>query len=277
MTMSAGNRIRGLIGAVTAAGLAAVAIGLQPVLADSAPQMTVPSLSGQVKASGASTVVVANAAVGAVKPAVSIAVDAGGTPIGSAASRPQVNVSASVNTGVAGLPSATVNAGTNSGVLLQTGASALPPISAAVQAETSSPSVGVSFGSGPTPEQVAAGAQAGPSTAPGDVVSALAADPSPTSGGDPAASVGADGHASDQVGVAAKQDPLADPNEPVVCPLLVFRPLVAGCQSILGPITGRGLAATGWPILTTLLGLLLILIGIATYLRSRGAPIPRLQ
>lgn len=95
--MSAGNRIRGLIGAVTAAGLAAVVIGLQPVPADSAPQMSVPSLSVQVKPSGTSASVPANA-------------------------------------GVAGLPSASVRAGTNSGVSLQTGASVLPPISAAAQA-----------------------------------------------------------------------------------------------------------------------------------------------
>jgi hypothetical protein len=61
------------------------------------------------------------------------------------------------------------------------------------------------------------------------------------------------------------------PNQdaPVICSQLVFRPLVAGCQALLGPIGGRGLASTGTPLLTGLVGVLLILIGGLTSRSSR--------
>jgi hypothetical protein len=58
---------------------------------------------------------------------------------------------------------------------------------------------------------------------------------------------------------------------PMVCPELVFAPLVAGCQTLFNPVTGRvpGLASTGMPILSGLAGLLLIGIGGLVFRRSR--------
>lgn len=61
----------------------------------------------------------------------------------------------------------------------------------------------------------------------------------------------------------------ADQDTPVICSQLVFRPAVAGCEALLGPITGRGLAPTGTPLLTGLAGMLLILVGWLICARSR--------
>jgi hypothetical protein len=58
---------------------------------------------------------------------------------------------------------------------------------------------------------------------------------------------------------------------PMVCPVLVFAPLIAGCQTLFNPANGSvpGLASTGMPILSGLAGLLLIGIGSLVYRRSR--------
>jgi hypothetical protein len=56
---------------------------------------------------------------------------------------------------------------------------------------------------------------------------------------------------------------------PMVCPELVFAPLIAGCQTLFNPANGTGLASTGMPILSGLAGLLLIGIGGLVYRRSR--------
>jgi hypothetical protein len=57
-------------------------------------------------------------------------------------------------------------------------------------------------------------------------------------------------------------------NAPAICSQLVFHPLVAGCQTLLGPISGNGLAPTGTPLLTGVVGVLLILVGGLTSRRS---------
>jgi hypothetical protein len=58
---------------------------------------------------------------------------------------------------------------------------------------------------------------------------------------------------------------------PMVCPELVFAPLIVGCQTLFNPANGSvpGLASTGMPILSGLAGLLLIGIGSLVYRRSR--------
>ena len=61
----------------------------------------------------------------------------------------------------------------------------------------------------------------------------------------------------------------ADQDTPVICSQLVFHPAVAGCEALLGPISGRGLAPTGTPLLTGLAGMVLILVGWLTCTRSR--------
>jgi hypothetical protein len=55
---------------------------------------------------------------------------------------------------------------------------------------------------------------------------------------------------------------------PVICPQLAFRPLVAGCESLLRPISGGGLASTGLSIVSGLAGLLAIVTGWLVYRRS---------
>jgi hypothetical protein len=54
----------------------------------------------------------------------------------------------------------------------------------------------------------------------------------------------------------------------VICPQLVFRPLVAGCESLLRPLNGGGLASTGLSIVFGLTGLLAIVTGWLVYRRS---------
>lgn len=61
---------------------------------------------------------------------------------------------------------------------------------------------------------------------------------------------------------------------PVICSQVVFQPLIAGCSSLLGPITGGGLARTGTPIEAGLLGLLLVLLGAVMY-RLSARPLTR--
>ncbi|HZB97044.1 MAG TPA: hypothetical protein VE219_00445, partial [Candidatus Sulfotelmatobacter sp.] len=65
-------------------------------------------------------------------------------------------------------------------------------------------------------------------------------------------------------------DPMAA-QPPSFCPQLVLSPLVAGCQSLLGPIMRRALAPTGMPLLIGLAGLLLVALGWALHRRSRRA------
>ena len=60
----------------------------------------------------------------------------------------------------------------------------------------------------------------------------------------------------------------AGPDVPGICSQVVFQPLIAGCSSLLGPITGGGLAHTGTPVEAGLLGLLLVLLGAVMYRRS---------
>jgi len=59
-----------------------------------------------------------------------------------------------------------------------------------------------------------------------------------------------------------------DQQLPLVCPQLVFQPLVTGCQALLNQGTLGGLANTGSPILIALAGLLLIGTGSLVYRRS---------
>jgi len=79
---------------------------------------------------------------------------------------------------------------------------------------------------------------------------------------------GADAGAS---GIASSP---AGPDVPGICSQVVFQPLIAGCSSLLGPITGGGLAHTGTPLEAGLLGLLLVLLGAVMYGRS-GQPLTR--
>jgi hypothetical protein len=63
---------------------------------------------------------------------------------------------------------------------------------------------------------------------------------------------------------------VADPGQqaPLVCPQLVFRPLIGGCESLLNPITRQGLASTGLSILLAVSGLLAMGAGWLVYRRS---------
>jgi hypothetical protein len=61
---------------------------------------------------------------------------------------------------------------------------------------------------------------------------------------------------------------------PVICSEIVFQPLIAGCSSLLGPITGGGLARTGTPVEAALIGLLLVLVGAVMY-RLSGRQLTR--
>ena len=64
-----------------------------------------------------------------------------------------------------------------------------------------------------------------------------------------------------------------DQQLPLVCPQLVFQPIVTGCQALLNQGTLGGLANTGTPVLIALAGLLLVGTGSLVYRRS-GAPAP---
>jgi hypothetical protein len=187
-----------------------------------------------------------------------------------------------------GLPSALPSgAGTSisSPALVSGGASVsatAPSVSVKVQVSASPPLPGAS------PVSVSAGVQAGASTAAAPTIgrasvsvgagtlAGVSASTAPASGGVLAASGGAGTGAENPSGPAAATSAAAptsagaaghDP--PVVCSQLVFRPLVAGCQALIGPITGRGLAPTGTPLLIGLVGMLLILAGWLTCRRFR--------
>jgi hypothetical protein len=68
----------------------------------------------------------------------------------------------------------------------------------------------------------------------------------------------------------------ADPDlqsTPVICPQLAFQPLIAGCESLLRPVSGGGLASTGLSIIFGLTGLLAIVTGWLLYRRPGVAAI----
>jgi hypothetical protein len=195
--------------------------------------VTPPTVSAQVGLPPVGTGATATVGTGAGTPSVSVT-----TPAGSA----------TVSDPAWGVPPGSVSTPTGAGVSLPTGA--LPSWGGSTYASTALDPAGIA-----NPGAVAAlGILAG-----GETVGGLSAGLSEAAFG---------------TSLSASVNPAsADTGQgtPMVCPELVFAPLIAGCQTLFNPANGSvpGLASTGMPILSGLAGLLLIGIGGLVYRRSR--------
>jgi len=288
--MSPSRRVRAGICALLSTGLAMSSLGLRQVLADgtvpapvgASAQVAVaasPGTSVGVAVSSGGTSARTNVATPTVAtPTVAIPTVVVPTSVTSAAPA-TVQVTASASAATAS-PTASVSAeaALPAGVSASAGAasSGLPPASGGISTGVSAPApVGNAIGT----VAIGPGTPSGPSLANvqpsamhlGSPGTALALDPTfgLTAGG-----AGAAG----PTGLGAPQEAAAAPSAgvramgqsvPVICSQLVFRALVSGCQALLGPIGGGGLAATGTPLLTGLAGALLVLVGALIYWRSR--------
>jgi hypothetical protein len=137
---------------------------------------------------------------------------------------------------------------------------------AASQDATSLPELSVGPAAGTSSNLTTAGAQPAPDfgslDTPGaapKVQMAATHDSAASSRTSATARPGDGGRGSDLRGIPAELD------VPVICSEIVFQPLIAGCSSLLGPITGGGLARTGTPVEAGLIGLLLVLLGAVMY------------
>jgi len=271
--MSPSRRVRAGICALLSTGLAMSSLGLRQALADgTAPPPVTASVQVTVAASPGAAVI-AGVSSGDTRVRTNVATPSVAAPsVGAAAASAQaaVQVAASASAAPAG-PTASVSAGAAlpAGISASAGAasSGLPPASAGISTAVSAPAP---IGSVVGASAVGQGTPSGPNLA--DAVgTAVALDPTsgPAPGGASTAGPTGSGAAAE-----AAREPFASiratgQGAPVICSQLVFRPLVSGCQALLGPIGGGGLAATGTPLLTGLAGALLILVGGLMWWRSR--------
>ncbi|MDQ6789224.1 MAG: hypothetical protein M3075_00935 [Candidatus Dormibacteraeota bacterium] len=208
--------------------------------------VTPPTVSAQVGLPPVGTGATATVGTGAGTPSVSVT-----TPAGSA----------TVSDPAGGVPPGSVSTPTGAGVSLPTGA--LPSWGGSTYASTALDPAGIAI---PGATSGGAGALSNPGAvaalgipAGGETVGGLSAGLSEAAFG---------------TSLSASVNPAsADTGQgiPMVCPELVFAPLIAGCQTLFNPANGSvpGLASTGMPILSGLAGLLLIGIGGLVYRRSR--------
>jgi hypothetical protein len=211
--------------------------------------VTPPTVSAQVGLPPVGTGATATVGTGAGTPSVSVT-----TPAGSA----------TVSDPTGGVPPGSVSTPTSAGVSLPTGA--LPSWGGSTYASTALDPAGIAI---PGATSGGAGALSNPGAvaalgipAGGETVGGLSAGLSE-------AAFGTSLSASVNPASAASAD--TGQGTPMVCPELVFAPLIAGCQTLFNPANGSvpGLASTGMPILSGLAGLLLIGIGGLVYRRSR--------
>jgi hypothetical protein len=214
-----------------------------------ATPVTPPTVSGQVGLPPAGTGATVTVGTGAGAPA-SASVN---TPVGSATV---------TDPSGAGVPPGSAGAPAGASVSLPTGA--LPGWSSSPYASSALDPAGVAI-----PGELVGGAS--PLSNPG-AVAALGIP----AGGEAVGSLSAGlSEAAFGTSLSASVNPGASTDTgqgtPMVCPELVFAPLVAGCETLFNPVTGKvpGLASTGLPILSGLAGLLLIAIGCLLYRRSR--------
>lgn len=271
------KRVRAGLNVLLGVGLAVMSVGLRSASADG-PAPIAPAVAGVASLPGTAAAPTGATPSASVSPA---GVNVGGSA-NTAVAAPSISVPAPVQSAVSISPtgsstttvSASVGGGSAVGVSasLGTTSSGQPAVSASIAAgavgstaaavSVSANSIGPAVPTGST-AQLSGNDRSGAESLP------VVADPLAglTPGG--AASADPPGHgpagdATEPPGPvrATSQD------APVICSQLVFRPLVAGCQALLGPIGGAGLAPTGVPLLTGLVGVLLILVGGMTSWRS---------
>lgn len=173
-------------------------------------------------------------------------------------------VSATVGAAVA------VRSGTSTG--------SLPSVSTGAMVATGGPAGAAGSTGGPITVSSGAAAPDSPAAPPGATNPPGAAPVNQMDATRDSASRSRTGAASRDSGADAGASGLASspagPYVPGICSQVAFQPLIAGCSSLLGRITGGGLAQTGTPVEAGLLGLLLVLLGALMY-RLSARPLTR--